>query len=91
MFLSCSGCWARGLGGTPWLRLRRLLLSRPRLRRPRASGCLQLGRLLWQTLWPTRARTSLPPPIAPLPTAFDVVPHGRFDGEMGDKPEVVPP
>lgn len=39
----------------------------------------------------SRTRSSLPPQLAPAPTAFEVVPHGRFDGEMGDKPEAVPP
>ncbi len=39
----------------------------------------------------SRTRLSLPPQSAPFPTAFEVVSHGQFEGEMGDKSEITPP
>ena len=38
----------------------------------------------------SRWSARLPPQLAPTPTAFDVAPRGRFEGELGDRPEVVP-
>jgi outer membrane protein assembly factor BamB len=37
-----------------------------------------------------RWTATLPPQLAPAATAFEVVPRGRFEGEVGDKPEVLP-
>jgi outer membrane protein assembly factor BamB len=82
------------------LQLTAALLGQPGAAAPAADlefGDLRLTPPAWEALRKKRSdegvdsrwTASLPPQLAPAPTAFDLVPRGRFEGETGDKPEVV--